>query len=681
MNPTVPQMGKLIDSLFSDETALFLTPAEPDPDDEVRVRLRVLRDAEVEVALLLGMPARSIPMEKVGSDALFDWYEASLGVMGVEPVLYTFLIHAGDAYIHLHKAGVERIEDVPSLDPARAFRVTPGFHVPDWARGAVQYQIFPDRFRNGCRESDPRDREYFYAGDYVRAAQWDELPQIGDFRCLYGGDLPGVMEKLDYLQGLGVEVIYFNPLFVSPSSHKYDTQDYRHIDPHFTDVASDGDVLPEGDHDNAHAAGYIRGTTDRARLTAGDACFARFCDEVHRRGMKIILDGVFNHCGSFSPWMNREGVYPRPGAWDDPKSPWRDYFRFDGEKYEAWWNVDTLPKLNYEDSRALCEEIFGVAQKWLGPPWRVDGWRLDVAADLGHSRQFNHLFWQEFRRRVKAANPEAVIIAEHYGDPSEWLDGTEWDSVMNYDAFMEPLTWFLTGMEKHSDQYRADLHQNGAAFFGAMFEAMARLPRPALECAMNELSNHDHSRFMTRTNSRVGRLDSMGSAAASEGILPDVFREAVTVQMTWPGAPTIYYGDEAGLTGWTDPDNRHTYPWGHEDPSLIALHQALTRLRRELPVLKRGSVKPLFAGEGVIAYARFDESDHAAVACNNLDEPVSVTLPLTGAGIPDGARATRRFLTGNSGFDDHPADLGVVSGGTLTVTLPPRSATVLTAEV
>ena len=679
MNPTNSCRDTLIDSLFSDETALFRTPAEPEIGDAVSVRLRVRRGAEIEAALLVGMPVRTIPMALAGCDDLFDWYEAPLGIAGEEPLFYTFLLRCADGFIHLLKTGPETVEDVPSLDPARAFRAIPGFHVPEWARGALQYQIFTDRFRNGCEDSDVREREYFYAGDYVHTARWDDLPEMGDFRCLYGGDLPGVMEKLDYLQSLGVEVIYFNPLFISPSSHKYDTQDYRHIDPHFTDVVCDGAVLPKGERDNARAERYIRATTDSACLRASDAFFARFCDAVHRRGMRIILDGVFNHCGSFNAWMDREGIYPRIGAYDDPKSPWRDYFRFDEDgQYEAWWNVDTLPKLNYEDSRALCEEIFGVAQKWLAPPYRVDGWRLDVAADLGHSRQFNHLFWQEFRRRVKAVNPEAIIIAEHYGDPSEWLNGREWDTVMNYDAFMEPVTWFLTGMEKHSDQYRGDLHQNGPAFFEAMGEAMARLPRPALECAMNELSNHDHSRFMTRTNSRSGRLDTAGSAAASEGIRPDVFREAVVIQMTWPGAPTTYYGDEAGLAGWTDPDNRRTYPWGHEDQSLIGLHRALAKLRRALPVLKRGSVKPIHAAEGVIAYARFDASDRAAVVCNNNDEPLAVTLPLAGAGAPDGARAIRRFLTGCGGHDDRPAELGIVADGCLDVTLPPRSAMILT---
>ena len=288
----------------------------------------------------------------------------------------------------------------------------------------------------------------------------------------------------------------------------------------------------------------------------------------------------------------------------------------------------------------------------------------------------NHLFWQMFRSRVKQANPNAVILAEHYGNPSPWLQGNEWDTVMNYDAFMEPVTWFLTGMEKHSDSRRDDLYQNGPAFFGIMQENMCRLPTPSLQCAMNELSNHDHSRFLTRTNGRVGRLQYAGSGAASEGVQVPVFKEAVVIQMTWPGAPTIYYGDEAGQVGWTDPDNRRTYPWGHEDQTLIDLHKALNRLRGKLPVLKKGSVKPLCAGHGFIAYARFDEGATVIVAVNNLNHPQVLTLPLRDVGIPDGIALQRVFRTTDQGFLETDERIGHVSGGQFQVSLEAQSASI-----
>ena len=686
MIPSRAQDEILIASIFSDETALFRTPAEPEPGDTVAIRLRIQRDVYVQVTLLIGYPSVFVPMKKCRTDASFDWYEASLTCQDGRPVFYSFLIERDGSFIHYWKAGYQLTDSVPFPDPAHSFRIQPGFHVPDWAKGALQYQIFTDRFCNGDPANDVRDREYTYIGDYAAHAEhWDDAPKAGDFRRFYGGDLQGVWNKLDYLQSLGVEVIYFNPIFVSPSSHKYDTQDYEHIDPHFTVIARDADhPLAEREHSNKKAAQYILRTTDETNLRESDAFFARFCQEVHRRGMRLILDGVFNHCGSFNKWMDKEGIYhqagaEKPGAYGDPQSPYRRYFHFrDKRDYDSWWNMETLPKLCYETSRELCEEILHVAEKWASPPYSIDGWRLDVGADLGHSREFNHLFWKEFRRRVKAVNPDILIVAEHYGNPIEWLQGDEWDTVMNYDAFMEPVTYFLTGMEKHSDSRRDDLYQNGDSFFRTMYEMMSRLPLPSLQCAMNELSNHDHSRFLTRTNGQAGRLDSLGSEAASEGIRKEIFREAAVIQMTWPGAPTIYYGDEAGVVGWTDPDNRRTYPWGHEDQGLIALHRSLAALRNSLPVLRCGSLKQLYADYGAIAYARFDKSATVITCCNNGDDPQVFVLPLRDLGIPDGTPVIQRFLTGADGFNDTPVPVGTVQDGALLYRLTARQAAILT---
>ena len=194
--------------------------------------------------------------------------------------------------------------------------------------------------------------------------------------------------------------------------------------------------------------------TDKRNLEASNAYFAKFVEEVHAHGMKIILDGVFNHCGSFHKWLDREKLYEQqggyaPGAYVSGESPYRDFFAFqnqeawpDNGSYEGWWGFETLPKLNYEGSQELWNYVLDIGRKWVSPPYNVDGWRLDVAADLGHSPEVNHRFWKEFRKAVKEANPNAVILAEHYGDPKSWLLGDEWDTIMNYDAFMEPITWF-----------------------------------------------------------------------------------------------------------------------------------------------------------------------------------------------------------------------------------------------
>lgn len=679
---------------FSDETETFRSPSEPGPFQPVTIRLRVEAGsyAPACVELLVGSAPSRVPMALVREGGAFSWYEATVRC-GMEPFAYRFSVELGGQSYVYRKDGAHLGQDT-GPDVAD-FRVAPGFRVPGWAKGALQYQIFPDRFANGNPGNDVVDAECSYDGVPVRKAErWDAPPAIDDYRCFYGGDLQGVRDKLDYLQSLGVEVIYLNPIFVSPSSHKYDTQDYGHVDPHLAVIADDGGpALPDGVLDNAQAHRYIRRTTSAENLAASDALFADLCRDIHSRGMRVILDGVFNHCGSFSRWMDREGVYRHDasserGAYLAPDSPFRSFFNFHDEScgsYEAWWGYATLPKLNYEDSAALQEAVLGIARKWAMPPYSIDGWRLDVAADLGHSEAFNHEFWRRFRRELKRVNPELLIVAEHYGDARAWLAGDQWDSVMNYDAFMDPLTYFLTGMEKHSDFYRGELHQDGEAFWQAMSANMACFSAGQLLCAMNELSNHDHSRFLTRTNCTVGRLNSAGTAAAGEGVDKRVLREAVVVQMMWPGAPTVYYGDEAGLVGWTDPDSRRTYPWGSEDDRLIELHRALARIRASHPSVRTGSLAALGAGRGWIAFGRFMggnaedglPDDWVAVACNNLDVAQTVALRMRTLGLPDGCEVAACLRTSLGGFEEADVAVGRVQGGACTLTLAAKSAIVL----
>ncbi len=403
--------------------------------------------------------------------------------------------------------------------------------------------------------------------------------------------------------------------------------------------------------------------------------------------MRVILDGVFNHCGSFNKWLDRECIYEEApgyakGAFVSAESPYHSYFKFlentwpYNTDYDGWWGHDTLPKLNYEDSRELFEYVLEIGRKWVSPPFNVDGWRLDVAADLGHSDEYNHYFWREFRKAVKEANPNAIILAEHYGDPTSWLQGDQWDTVMNYDAFMEPITWFLTGVEKHSDEYRGDLKGNADAFFGSMRHAMTRFCTQSLQVAMNELSNHDHSRFLTRTNSRVGRTNSCGPEAANEGVDKTVFRLGVMIQMMWPGAPTIYYGDEAGLCGWTDPDNRRAYPWGHEDMDLIDYHKALIRLHKEYQVIRTGSILFLLGEYNLISFGRFDEDDKIVVVINRGEEERQVNIPVWRLGVAYQTRMARLFITNREGYSDE-MKMYEVDNGIIHVTCPPVSGIVI----
>lgn len=671
-------------ALFCDGTSDYVIPAEPGIHEKVRLRFRTARDDAQEVCLISG--GETLQMQKMSSGEVFDYYETEVQLTDTMFVYY-FRIKSESEELCYHRCGV-------SEHPVEYynFRIMPGFSTPAWAKGAVMYQIFVDRFCNGDPSNDVEDGEYVYIGEPVcKVKDWNEFPAAMDIRRFHGGDLQGVLDKLDYLEELGVEVIYFNPLFVSPSNHKYDIQDYDYIDPHYGVIIEDGgEVLPEGEKDNTRATKYQKRTGDIRNLEASNRLFAKLVEEMHARGMRVILDGVFNHCGSFNKWMDRERIYePQPeyekGAYVSAQSPYRDFFHFFDEReeawpynknYDGWWGHDTLPKLNYEDSPMLEEYILNIGKKWVSPPYNADGWRLDVAADLGYSNEYNHIFWENFRKAVKSANPQALILAEHYGDPGEWLQGDEWDSVMNYDAFMEPLTWFLTGMEKHSDERRTDLWGNADNFVNTMNHFMASMLTPSLQVAMNELSNHDHSRFLTRTNHIVGRVAQLGSKAAEEGINLAVMREAVAVQMTWVGAPTVYYGDEAGVCGFTDPDSRRTYPWGRENRELVEFHKEMIRIHKREKPLRTGSLKMLSWSSNVLAYARFQEGEQIIVVLNNSKELKEVTIPVWQAEVPMKGKMERLMYSWEKSYTTE-RDIYLVEDGETVVNMGKHSVLIM----
>lgn len=668
-------------AIFSDGTENFVTPAQPEANSRVTIRCRAGRDDIEAVTAVVNGTAYQMHLETVSG--YFAIYAVEIDVKE-EPVTYYFAIHKGEETVYCNRQGV-----VDSASPYFNFCIIPGFSSPDWAKGAVMYQVFVDRFYNGDSKNDVVDNEYTYIGEHVvHVRDWNKLPSSMDVRNFYGGDLAGVLKKLDYLQELGVEVIYLNPVFVSPSNHKYDTQDYDYIDPHYGVIVEDGgEPLASEDKENAHATKYIKRVVNKKNLEASNDFFAKFVREVHARGMKVILDGVFNHCGSFNKWMDREKIYDKDvsyqkGAFLTEDSLYSSFFQFypDGEwpdntHYDSWWGNDTLPKLNYEGSPKLVDYILHVAKKWVSEPYNVDGWRLDVAADLGHSPEFNHEFWKRFRKEVKQANPEAIILAEHYGDPSSWLDGRQWDTVMNYDAFMEPISWFLTGMEKHSDVFRQDMIGNADAFFGAMTDFGVRFTTPSAQVAMNELSNHDHSRFLTRTNHIVGRTAFAGPMAANMGVNPAVMRMAVVLQMTWIGAPTIYYGDEAGLCGWTDPDNRRTYPWGNEDMEMLNFHREMIRIHKDYTALKTGSLIYLYREYGIIGYGRFDGNDKFLVLLQIGGQPQEIEVEAWRLGMEDGQTMACMMETNHDGFH-MAANIRYVEGGKIKVPIGTDSAVV-----
>ncbi len=665
-----------IDAIFSDETPAYRNPVVPKAGENITIKLRVAADNVDRAFLCTG--DEELPMVIFRSTEIFDYFKCTV-VCGDKPSYYYFKIEKDGREYYYNKNGVFQY-----VNQEYNFSILPGFSTPHWAKGAVMYQIFVDRFCNGDKSNDVKDNEYLYLGQRAKAVKnWNAPVENVDICNFYGGDLQGVINKLDYLKELGVDCIYLNPIFVSPSTHKYDIQDYDYVDPHFGVIINDGgNTVPEDAADNSEAERYIKRTCDKENLEKSNELFALLVEQAHQKGIRVILDGVFNHCGAFNKWLDKEGIYEKhgyeKGAFNHMDSPYRNYFKWnDNGSYEGWWGHDNHPKLNYESSQELYNYILKIAKKWVSPPYNCDGWRLDVAADLGLSAEFNHKFWADFRKAVKEANPKAIILAEHYGDPKSWLMGDQWDTVMNYDAFMEPVTWFLTGMEKHSESENGDKYNNSVDFEGAMRYHSSKFSYESISIAMNELSNHDHSRFLTRTNRRVGRLHTVGAKAADEGVDRAVMKQAVTMQMTWCGAPTIYYGDEVGMTGWTDPDNRRPFPWGREDRDILEYYKAMIKIHKKYKCIATGSLDHLHLDYGLLCYGRWNEEEKLAVIVNNLDEVRILEAPVWRMEMLNG-EIMYKIIESNKGMGYiSQVSEYTVKDGVVRIELQPKSSLVL----
>jgi glycosidase len=468
------------------------------------------------------------------------------------------------------------------------------FQVPAWARDIVYYQVFPERFRNGDKRNDPQPgRERYQDQGIERHERWMSRPykpNSGDGsdavynNDFFGGDLAGIIQKLDEIRELGANTLYLTPIFRAPSNHKYDTADYLQVDPAF-------------------------GT---------NADFERLTLEAAKRGLRVIPDTSLNHVGSDSPYFNRFGNYPAGGAFDGGKlntaSPYASWFKLDpsqpdpSDQYQGWVGIKDLPEID-KASPAFRAFAYGnhdsVMKVWLDRG--AAGWRMDVAPWVPDD------FWREWRAAIKAHKPEALTVAETWFDASKYLLGDSFDSAMNY-IFRSTVLDYAAGG-------RADrLYQN----LELLREAY---PRQALDAMMNLLSSHDQPRALHH----LGYRDDGNQAK-----LADAKRRlllAMFFQMTYPGAPTIYYGDEVGLGGGEDPYNRAPYPWADEggspDLALRAAVRRLTQLRHALPLLRHGSLEaPLLLDEHAIVLLRRDGAKAAIVAMNNAEQPRRLRIPL-----------------------------------------------------
>lgn len=468
--------------------------------------------------------------------------------------------------------------------------------VPAWFGEGTCYQIFPDRFRRS-RIPDPGG---MVGGRSVHAA-WQEEPEYrpdarGEVRNrdFFGGDLKGVLEQLPYLQSLGVETLYFNPIFEAAENHRYGTADYEHVDP----------------------------------MLGCDADFSALCQAAHARGMRVILDGVFNHTGFVSRYFNGDGFYPQPGAAQSQQSPYYPWFHFQHwpDRFDSWWGIYTLPAVNEGEDSYRDYIIRGersIVRRWLQAG--ADGWRLDVADELPDD------FIRELHQAVRAADPNAVVIGEVWEDGSTKIAygvrrrhilGGHCDGLMNY-PFRNSLISFLLGAD-------------AACFRDAMETLRENYPPFAFASAMNFLGTHDTPRILTllgvgsdcRENTKAWRAN-FRMDAGQRALALARLRLGALVLFAFPGAPTIYYGDEAGMEGFEDPFNRRTFPWGAEDKALTAWYAALGQARKSLLPLRRGDLHWLRAEGRVLAFSRTWEGETVIAAVNAGDAPEQ--LPLDGA--------------------------------------------------
>ncbi|HET9494802.1 MAG TPA: glycoside hydrolase family 13 protein, partial [Chloroflexia bacterium] len=478
----------------------------------------------------------------------------------------------------------------------------PDFTTPEWLHGGVVYQIFPDRFNNGDPTNDKPAGTFMYGGESIKR-EWGERPTGGnDF---FGGDLQGVIDRLEYLQSLGVNAIYFNPIFAAPSNHRYDTTDYTRIEPSLGTLDTFRDLIA------------------RAR----------------ERGIRVVLDGVFNHSSSDSLYFDRYSRYDTQGAYESQESPYLEWYTFQEwpNKYRSWFNVDTLPV--FSEVQAVRDFFFfgqdAILKRWMRED--IGGWRLDAAEQKSHS------YWRDLRVAGKAEDSEAVIIGEFWQNSAPWLAGDQWDGTMNYRFRDAVLGWLANPvrsvemMARKLDSIREDY------------------PPQALAVSMNLVGSHDTQRALTEARGDKNML-----------------RLMALMQFTWPGLPTVYYGDEVGLEGGRDPDDRRTYPWGQEDTSLLEFYRMLAETRQHVPAIRTGDYANLrFDNDlDVYAYARTAGDSAAVVVLNRSKEDRAVELPVKDV-LAAGVQLTDRMNAGNE---------YTIEGDTITVKVPARWGALLVTD-
>ena len=531
--------------------------------------------------------AQEVFFSKARTEDPYEIWQADFSIHQEGLYFYYYYIDTPSGGFRLFKQGDDTNMEAGALWQISC--VPADFHTPVWARGATIYQIFPDRFRkSGDCDLTGKLTPYTVHPSWNEEVDWrpteDDLVLNNDF---FGGNFRGITEKLDYIADLGVNLLYLNPISKSFSSHRYDTGDYKTPDP-------------------------MLGTEED---------FAELCRQAHSRGIRVILDGVYSHTGSNSPYFNREGQFDSLGAYNSQESPYYSWYTFQHwpDRYTCWWNFDTLPTVNKLDPafvNFIIADEDSVVAHWM--KLGADGFRLDVADELPDE------FIRLLRRRIKAINPDALLLGEVWEDASAkiaynrrrtYFTAGELDSVMNY-PFRTAIIDYVRG------------HDGGAALKETVMSIVENYPPEVVQCNMNLLGTHDTPRILTAlVDDFNGTREEMSKRHLSRNqfdIAYDRLLMAAFLQYTLPGSPSLYYGDEAGMEGGRDPFNRRPYPWGRENTEILDHFRQLGKLRREHPAFRLGDIRFFQAGDRHIGFTRSYAGKTYRVCCNRSADPWEV---------------------------------------------------------
>ncbi|MHB1540482.1 MAG: glycoside hydrolase family 13 protein [Steroidobacteraceae bacterium] len=624
--------------IFHDQGPMFDSNPQPAPDASVTLTLRVCYHDITSANIVYYDTATGaetwVPMSWASTDPTgqFDYWQGTISNVGSSELRYWFQINDGTATAWYNAAGVSSTE--PAATNSDNFFIIPGFTTPDWMKNGVGYEIFVDRFYDGNTSNDITTDEYSYGGCETEQHTWSSgytsvVANQGsacNSEVFFGGDLVGIQDKLSYIkQTLGANILYLTPIFESPTNHKYDTADYYAVDPAFG-TNTDLENLIAAIHSSSNGPqGYI------------------------------ILDGVFNHTGDTNCWFGKYTYWNEScnvvGAYQSQSSSYYDYYTFPSwpTEYSDFLGVCgtsssgicSMPKLNYGATGSpVREQIYGspssVMQTYLKAPYGIDGWRLDSAQYIdangnSGSDATNHQIMQQMRTAVTSIDPNAEILGEYWGDASAWLDdGTEWDSAMNYNGFTNPVSEWICGVDESDNSNSIDTAQ----FATWLWDTRADLPWNVQEVMTNELGTQDTPRFAQRCSWTDGWGTYLG----------------LFIQFTYVGTPMIYYGDEYGMMGGADPDNRRTFDWADATTANagVALTQKLIGIRREYAAMRTGSFIPLvpditgnlYGTSGIYAFARVDQNHRLVVVLNNTSSAQTVEIPVWLAGDGVGSTVT-----------------------------------------